>query len=462
MTSSLASNGTSVSTSDREQNGHEEHGLSSAAESRYRQLFEAIPEAAWVIDVETLRFLEVNDTALRRYGYTREEFLTLTALDIRPQEERSTFRALYQSLDPAQRHVGPLKHQRRDGSQIDVIVTSEQIELDGRAARLVIAVDVTEQQRLAEETRRQAARLQVLATASRTFGEAQHDINAVLDTVTRTISDVIGDGCVVRLMSTDGKWLRPVAHHHPVPELHQLHRKVHLEHRQGVNEGINGQVMRTGRPAFYPTINPKQQKIFRSPLWKPFEAFGVHSLIAVPLRARGRTFGTIFVFRDRTAESYTRSDLRMLEDLADRAALAIDSARLILGNRALEARFRAAVEGSTDAFTIFETVRDDASEIVDFAVSYANPESIRMFGCSRDEVIGRPISELYTDRYFSRFFERYREVAEERTTFIEEFSVDLPEAGRRWFWHQVVPLADGLAVTANDITARKCGEDAAR
>src|SRR6476659_4542707 len=55
-------------------------------EPRYQQLFESSPMPLWVYDLETLRILDVNEVACRKYGYTRDEFLSMSILDIRPQE----------------------------------------------------------------------------------------------------------------------------------------------------------------------------------------------------------------------------------------------------------------------------------------------------------------------------------------------------------------------------------------
>lgn len=65
----------------------------SQAEKKYRHLFENNPLPMWVLEMDGLRFLDVNNMALEQYGYTREEFLSLTALDIRPPEERERFLA---------------------------------------------------------------------------------------------------------------------------------------------------------------------------------------------------------------------------------------------------------------------------------------------------------------------------------------------------------------------------------
>jgi two-component system, cell cycle sensor histidine kinase and response regulator CckA len=122
-----------------------------ASEERYRFLFESNPLPMWVCDMETLRFVEVNDAAIRHYGYSREEFLSMTMRDILPAGVQP-FSHLRERSQPAQ-----LRHRKRDGTLIDVDITARNVPLRGRLARLVIASDVTEQRRAEEKLRHYAA-----------------------------------------------------------------------------------------------------------------------------------------------------------------------------------------------------------------------------------------------------------------------------------------------------------------
>src|SRR3979411_1783404 len=62
--------------------------------ARYLSLFTLNPEAMWVYDVETLKILDVNESAQQRYGYSRDEFLALTIKALRPAEDVPKFLAL--------------------------------------------------------------------------------------------------------------------------------------------------------------------------------------------------------------------------------------------------------------------------------------------------------------------------------------------------------------------------------
>src|SRR5215208_4338508 len=70
------------------------------SEREYRLLFDENPNPMWVCDTETFRFLAVNEAAIEKYGYTREEFLAMTILDIRPEEDHEELKAIVSGNDP--------------------------------------------------------------------------------------------------------------------------------------------------------------------------------------------------------------------------------------------------------------------------------------------------------------------------------------------------------------------------
>lgn len=112
-------------------------------ERQYRLLFDRNPMPFWVFDLESLRFLEVNDAAVRHYGYSREEFLAMTILDIRPP--RDSVDVLQSLSEPAPTPEGELwKHVKKDGSVIDVQVRTDTISYNGRPAKLALAEDISE------------------------------------------------------------------------------------------------------------------------------------------------------------------------------------------------------------------------------------------------------------------------------------------------------------------------------
>ncbi|HJR72974.1 MAG TPA: EAL domain-containing protein [Luteimonas sp.] len=114
------------------------------AESQFRELFERNPLPFWVFDAESLRFLAVNAAAIQTYGYSREQFLAMSILDIRPDEDAEAVRASMRDVRPYEHNDEVWTHLTREGRRIAVRIHSSGIEFGGRAARLVLAEDVSE------------------------------------------------------------------------------------------------------------------------------------------------------------------------------------------------------------------------------------------------------------------------------------------------------------------------------
>ncbi|WP_152682822.1 PAS domain S-box protein [Caenimonas sp. SL110] len=112
------------------------------SESRYRLLFDSNPHPMWVFDRETLRFLTVNDAAVAHYGYSRDEFLSMTIEQIRPSEDISALRSSLAGL-PSGSSARGWRHQLKSGELIWVEISSHILDYDGRPARVVLAHDVT-------------------------------------------------------------------------------------------------------------------------------------------------------------------------------------------------------------------------------------------------------------------------------------------------------------------------------
>ena len=120
----------------------------------YRQIFESTPLPMWILDLETLRFLAVNDAAISRYGFARSEFLSMSAGDL-AWSEGSTREHAGSTMAPLSgHHAGIRQHRRRDGGLLEVELSTRPIDFGRRAAILVLAQDVTERRRAEGALRR--------------------------------------------------------------------------------------------------------------------------------------------------------------------------------------------------------------------------------------------------------------------------------------------------------------------
>ena len=162
------------------------------AEESYRLLFENNPRPMWVFDYETHGFLAVNDAALASYGYTRDEFLAMVIEDIRPPSEVDRLHALLANpeLETGLRQVGVWRHKRKDGTEFDAEIYSHDHQFEGRRARVVMSLDVTERIRAEEALRRSEARYRDLfenASDLIVTGDLDGRLTAVNETCLRVL-----------------------------------------------------------------------------------------------------------------------------------------------------------------------------------------------------------------------------------------------------------------------------------
>lgn len=137
-----------------------------SSEERYRLLFESNPHPMWVYDLGTLKFLDVNNTAISHYGYSRDEFLDMTIKDIHPPED---IPALLDNISRVTRGLdkaGVWRHKKKDGTTIYVEIISHTIEWGGRPSEVVLATDITELRQLETELQESESKFRSLVEKS--------------------------------------------------------------------------------------------------------------------------------------------------------------------------------------------------------------------------------------------------------------------------------------------------------
>lgn len=114
------------------------------SEQKYRLLFEDNPMPMWIYSINTLKFKEVNEAAVKHYGYTRNEFLQMTIKDIRPAEDVSKLVEITHKDYRGIHYVGQWRHRKKNGEEIIADIITHDSVNDGEHVRLVLSIDVTE------------------------------------------------------------------------------------------------------------------------------------------------------------------------------------------------------------------------------------------------------------------------------------------------------------------------------
>jgi PAS domain S-box-containing protein len=178
-----------------------EEALIRAKES-YQSLFDDAPLPQWIYDQETLHFLDVNKAAIHHYGYSREEFLQMTLLDIRPEEDHQKLIETVKNRSARQQmQKRTWTHFKKNGEKITVEVSLTLLQYQLRTAHLATLNDITEirslqQQLTSEKLDRQKSITKAVFTAQENerseIGKELHDnINQILTTAKLFAENVI-------------------------------------------------------------------------------------------------------------------------------------------------------------------------------------------------------------------------------------------------------------------------------
>jgi signal transduction histidine kinase len=176
-----------------------------------------------------------------------------------------------------------------------------------------------------------SARLRVLAEVSRVFATVVTNYGRLVETIVRAAADHVGDGCQIFLVSDDGRFLVNAGNAHRDPEVESDIRTTLARPPQelATSQMVSAGVVRSGEPKLVPVIDPDAAVARTDEAVKPLVArVRIHSAVIAPIRARGGVIGALSLIRTRPGQSYTADDLTLLMDVADRAGLAIENARL--------------------------------------------------------------------------------------------------------------------------------------
>ncbi|MGA2279024.1 MAG: PAS domain S-box protein [Verrucomicrobiota bacterium] len=320
------------------------------SEKQYRLLFHGNPNPMWVFDHETLAFLEVNEAAIQHYGFSREEFLTKTLVDIRLTEKDGQPKTL--PVGTADRSI-IWRHRRKDGSLIDVEVVWSPIVFGERFAALAMATDVTE--RLRTEHRNAVfSKLGHRLSSATTNSEAAMIICEAADALFKW------DDFALDLYFAESD---------------EVFSLLTITTVEGQRVEIPSSPQPKTANAVVQRVIKKGAELLSSVEVKHYSAI---SMLA-PIRKGDRVIGVLFV-QNNTPGAYTSRDLEVLQTLADQCSGALERVRAEQDLRESRQRFRDLFENSPDA--IF--VEDLNGTVVD--VNFA---ACVLHGLTREQLIGK-------------------------------------------------------------------------
>jgi PAS domain S-box-containing protein len=365
-----------------------------AARERATDILESISDAFYAVDRQWC-FTYVNNRAEELWGRSRDELLGKNIWEEFPEE------------------VGSESHRQIRLAMEKGVTTEFETEspileawVAGRAypsaeGLSVYFQDVTERNRAEEEIRRSEEAQRFLAEATNVLSSSL-DYRETLSSVARIAVPTLADWCAVDILEEDSSVER-LAVEHPDPRKVPLAYKLEDHYPPGPDEfgGVQG-VLREGRPVFYPEITDEilEAAARNDEHLELLREIGFTSVILVPMIARGRTLGVVTLVSAASGRRYEEADLQLAEELARRAAVAVDNARLYEeGQREIAERRRAQEElrGSRDQLeAILRGVADGiTAQDTTGRIIYANETAARLIGfASAKDLVEAPLDEL--------------------------------------------------------------------
>jgi signal transduction histidine kinase/CheY-like chemotaxis protein len=321
------------------------------------------------------------------------------------------------------------------------------------------------------ERERASDTLNFLASASKLLASSL-DYQATLTSIARLAVPFVGDWCAVHIHEADGSFRAVAIEHVNSPKaelLRELERRYPIQPDAPYGVAL---VTRTGRPELIAEIPDERLAALSlsNENLVGIRSLGWRSSVCVPLLARGRILGALTCITAESGRRYSEADVILAEDLAQRAALAIDNARLFAES---QRAFQQAQQQAQELEAIFRAVPAGLA-VYDISPEFCcvrhNQSFLDLVGAdwrARGSIVGVPLRDLFDEQSYRATRGIFDTVVARGEAFaIAEYAAVLPPDSRpRYYTWSTTPLKDGsgatiaLLVSAIEITERKAAEE---
>lgn len=314
------------------------------AEDRFRTMFERIPMAIAQSDPSTGKVVRANAKLCELTGYSMAELVGRSFTDWPHPDDRAATVEEHARMIRGDIAIMVMEKRyiRKDGSIAWVRVTASLLPSPGEPPRTLATIeDITarkhaelEREEFIARDRAAAERLRILAGVTRALSEARLDLDRLLAVIADELTKQLVDGCVVHLASEDGRVLQSAVCRHVDPAAQEMLRKA-TSRPVPLGEGLSGRTAAAGETLVIDQIATEELRPFVAPrFYKLGEHVQTWSLLCAPLKVAGRVLGVITIVRGKATPGRTialgAEDRLLVEEIADRAALALDGARLLV------------------------------------------------------------------------------------------------------------------------------------
>jgi PAS domain S-box-containing protein len=281
---------------------------------KYREIINGMNDTVWVIGFAG-GFVDVNETAVKVSGYSREKLLSMGPADIDSHLTEEQIKDLIRRMPSDEIQVFETEHTSKEGKTIPVEISSSLVSYQGKRAILSIARDITERKRAEEELHRRAKELAALQATVLDI-TAPHDLPTLLQTIVERAAlllNALGGG--LYLCDPDRREVRCMVSYNTPHDYTGTVLKY--------GEGAAGTVAQTRQPLIIDDYRVWNRRAAVYEEEQPFTA-----VLSAPMIWQGQVTGVIHVLHDVESRRFTEADLELLILFANHAAIAVENARL--------------------------------------------------------------------------------------------------------------------------------------
>ncbi|WP_209331884.1 PAS domain S-box protein [Lunatimonas salinarum] len=377
------------------------------------------PLPSWVYELDSYRILDVNEAAIAHYGYTRDEFLSLTIKHLLLEAEIPQLVAAHEDVWEREGnfYFGVFTHQKKGGEIIRMKVNGHKVDYLRRACMMVVCQDVTQEEKLLAQLAQSERRLKDLSALAK-LGYWKYDAGKQL------------------LSWTD--------------EAYRIWGR-----EKGVFNLDLGELLQT----IYPEDRELVRETHRLAL-KEREGFHLEYRILLPNGAV-RWVDQIAIWANGNADGLVIEGT--VQDISTRKQNELQLGEITAKLEESERRFRIAQEISPDGFTILHPIKDEDGTVVDFEWVFQNKAIAEINGTNPNSVVGKRLLKLFPMHKHSPLFASYVSVATTgKTEVFEESNLREFVGVPTWLRLVIVSMGEDIAVLTQNITKQKEAEERLR
>lgn len=430
------------------------------SEALYRRMFDANPHPMWVLDLQTSAFLSVNNATIRHYGWSREEFLTKTIFDIRPSSEHARLRQyLPQLKDENLQQSGEWTHLKKDGSLIDVDITSHPLNFNGRDARLVTAYDITDRKRDELEIKTLNRLLLMLTNINQAIIRHLDPLEIFQEACTIAVRDGKFRMAWIGLVEDDGRHVKAVASQ---GEIGDYIDKLGIDLQNPALNGPSIRAIREGRHAISHDVTVDEDS---RPWRENAIKLGYRGIVALPLTIHGKVIGNFSLYSAEVGVFNDR-EMNLLDELAGDISFALEVAETAQHRQHAEKALR-------ESEMLFQTLASTSPVGIlrtdlNGNTVYVNESGCKMAGLQPGQIKSTDWTQITHPDDRQRVQREWNKAVRDQRGFSLEYRFQRPDGSVSWVKGQAAVERDhdgnflGFVGTVTDITALKASEESLR